>query len=134
MGQQENFLTLFHPLTAAWGGSCWGTWSVALKALAPSSRSRIWLAPALWILLEQFEALSYFDYTWGWLGYALHGCYLENSVLDLVHHKFTFFQLFSRSVHEDHAVVSCVERVCKVIEGSCPVLITRVRDRRSTTV
>ena len=70
--QQETFLAVFHPVTAAWGGVWWGLFSVALTSLSRSSRVRVWLAPALWIVGEQLSSASYFYYTWGWLGYGLH--------------------------------------------------------------
>lgn len=74
--QQQVFLALWHPITAAWAGAWWGVFAASLVALTRSPRARrtrVWLAPALWIVLcEHLTAASFFDYTWGWLGYATH--------------------------------------------------------------
>lgn len=70
--QQETFLSIWHPLTSAWCGCLWGAWSVALTGLSRSSRVRVCLAPALWVLGEHLTSASFFDYTWGRLGYGLH--------------------------------------------------------------
>jgi len=71
--QQYVFLRIWYPLALLWSGAWWGLWGGSLVALARSRRVRVWLAPALWILLcEYLRSRTFFDFTWGYLGYALH--------------------------------------------------------------
>jgi apolipoprotein N-acyltransferase len=71
--QQRMFLAIWYPLAYGWSSFWWGLWGAALVWLARSRRQRLWLAPALWILLcEALRSATFFDYTWGFLGYALH--------------------------------------------------------------
>ena len=71
--QQRLFLWIWYPLTSVWCAAWWGLWGAALVSLARSSRVCIWLAAGLWILLcEWVRSRVFFDFTWGYLGYALH--------------------------------------------------------------
>jgi len=71
--QQQRFLHVWYPLTALWCSMWWGLWGAALVWLARSARSRVWWAAALWLLIcEHLRRVTFFDFTWGFLGYALH--------------------------------------------------------------
>ncbi len=69
----HHFAVLWHAIMSLWCSAWWALWGALLVRLAPTSRGRVWLAPALWILLcEAGRAATFFHLTFGFLGYAAH--------------------------------------------------------------